>query len=211
MTRDEIIENDLIGEIRFFSDVDNHDFDADFIDDKYKNHLSVPKEFSDCNKLFLSSAFKSISENCKAILEIGICRNQDESSTYCFLNNKNSDTFYFGVDLEDKSFLDNESENIFTLKENSSNIDKIMEFVNSKGIEKFDFIFIDGWHSINQVLDDWRFTEFLADGGIVGFHDTNHHPGPKTFVNALDPNKFIIKKHCSFPLIDWGIAFVKRK
>jgi hypothetical protein len=211
MTVDEIIENDLVGEIRFFSEVDNHDFDANFIDEKYRNFLSINKEFSNCNNLYLTSYFNSMKDNCKAILEIGICRNQDESSTYCFLNNKNSDTYYFGIDLDDKSFLDNESENVFTMRENSSNIEKIMRFVNSKGVEKFDFIFIDGWHSINQVLNDWKFTEFLDEGGIVGFHDTNHHPGPKTFVNALDPNKFTINKHCSFPLIDWGIAFVKRK
>ena len=66
------------------------------------------------------------------------------------------------------------------------------------GEDSFDFIFIDGWHSINQVLDDWKFTEFLAEGGIVGFHDTNTHPGPMLFVDNLNPDKYIVERKKTF-------------
>jgi predicted O-methyltransferase YrrM len=86
-----------------------------------------------------------------------------------------------------------------------------MEFVNSKGVDKFDFIFIDGWHSVNQVLDDWKFTEFLADGGVVGFHDTNVHPGPMLFIDHLNTEKYNVEKCCTTWLTDYGISFVTRK
>ena len=76
---------------------------------------------------------------------------------------------------------------------------------------KVDFLFIDGWHSINQVLDDWKFTEFLADGGVVGFHDTNCHPGPMLFVDNLNPDKYDIEKCCTTWMVDYGISFVSRK
>ena len=98
-----------------------------------------------------------------------------------------------------------------SLTKKTSNTKEIMSFVKSKGVEKFDFIFIDGWHSINQVLDDWKFTEFLADEGIVGFHDTNCHPGPLLFVDNLNPEKYNIEKKCTTYIVDYGISFVSKK
>jgi predicted O-methyltransferase YrrM len=74
---------------------------------------------------------------------------------------------------------------------------------------KFDFIFIDGWHSINQVLRDWEYTNLLSDNGVVGFHDVSCHPGPKAFINALDATKWEILKNCCPK--DWGVAFARKR
>ena len=217
MTKDDIVKNDLIKEIRTFTEADDHDYDEYFFNLKHPGMLPWGKtygkkvELSDWNKSQLEIYFNKVSSKAKAILEIGVCRNEDKSSTWTFINNKNPDACYFGVDIEDKSFLDDESNNVFTMKTSSSNINEIMSFVRSKGVEKFDFIFIDGWHSINQVLDDWRFTQFLNDGGIVGLHDTNCHPGPMLFVDNLDTNKFNVDKKCTTWLVDYGISFVSRK
>jgi dTDP-glucose pyrophosphorylase len=213
--RQNIVENDLLKEIRTFTEDDDKDWDLSVFSKKIPGIIPFPKsqnkiEFSDWNRSQLTQYLKKISSHAKAILEIGVCRN-GKSSTWCFLDNKNKDTFYFGIDLDDKSFLDSEEENIYTLKTSSSNINEIMSFVKSKGIEKFDFIFIDGWHSVNQVLDDWKFAEFLADGGIVGFHDTNHHPGPMLFIDNLNPDKYIIEKKCTTFITDYGISFVSKK
>lgn len=214
MTRDEIIQNDLISEIRTFTDVDDQELNLNFFikkhDMRFYPQLTVPTEFSDCNKSQLIKYFKKVAPHAKAILEIGVHRNGGDSSTWCFLNYKNKETFYFGIDIVDKSFLNDEENNIYTLQENSSNTEKIMNFVKSTGVEKFDFIFIDGYHSINQVLDDWKFTEYLAEGGIVGFHDTNMHTGSMLFVDHLNPAKYNIEKCCKTWMLDWGISFVSR-
>lgn len=216
MTRDYIVKNHLVKEIRTFNETDDLDYDLTYYHNKFPGISLDLKhtqkfEFSDWNRSQLKFNFDKVVSDAKAILEIGVCRNDGKSSTWVFLNSKNKDTFYFGVDIEDKSFLDNESENVFTLKTSSSNTEEIMSFVKSKGIDKFDFIFIDGWHSINQVLDDWKFVEFLAPNGIIGFHDTNIHPGPLLFVDNLDPEKFNVEKKCTTYLVDFGISFVTVK
>lgn len=165
-------------------------------------------EFTVENRNALTDYFLKTKDNCRAILEIGVCRNHDQSSTWSFLNNKNDETKYFGIDLDSKSFLNNENKNIFTIQGNSSDIEKNMEIIKSKGVTEFDFIFIDGWHSINQVLIDWEYTKWLSLTGIVGFHDTNGHPGPKFFIESIDTNKWNVDRLC---LDDYGISFVWRK
>lgn len=216
MTNDEIVKNDLVRDIRTFSNIDDEDYYEDIFRMKHPGMLPWPRggvkiEFSEWNRSQLIKHFTKVAPHAKAILEIGVHRNGGDSSTWCFLNYKNKDTYYFGIDIVDKSFLDDKENNIYTLQENSSYTEKIMKFVRSTGVEKFDFIFIDGKHSINQVLDDWKFTEYLAEGGIVGFHDTNCHPGPLLFVDNLNPDKYNVERCCETWLVDYGISFVSRK
>ena len=197
------IENDLNFDIRSDGSIDDEDI--------YDGGEIKPFEMSDCNLFNLKQEFLSLksSKKIKAIFEIGICRNKFRSSCFSYLENKDNDTYYFGVDIEDKSFLDNHAKNIYTIRNNSSNIEEIMNFINGFGVYEFDFIFIDGDHTLNQVLYDWRFTQFLSNNGVVGLHDTNFHRGPKIFVDNLDTNKFIIDKLCLDPS-DWGITFIRK-
>lgn len=201
---DKVVKTHLIKDIRFFNASD--DSDAPFY-----YPPSIEKEFSSLNKISLTENFLSIKDKCKAILEIGVHRNGTDSSTNVFLDNKNDDTFYFGVDLEDKSYLANEVKNVFTIMNDSSNLEEIMDFVRSKNVDSFDFIFIDGLHSINQVLKDWRFTDFLSSHGIVGLHDTNSHPGPFLFAKNVNLEKWFIDKRCTNITTDWGISFLRKK
>lgn len=201
---DSIVEKHLVKEIRSFDARD--DSDAPFF-----NSFFVNKEFSTLNKIALKKKFLSIKNECKSILEIGIHRNNNDSSTMVFLDNKNDNTFYFGIDIEDKSYLDNAEKNIYTIKTDSTNLEEIMQFVNSKNVFHFDFIFIDGWHSINQVLKDWRFTDYLSNIGIVGLHDTNSHPGPYLVTENINDNIWELNKQCTTRLSDWGISFLTKK
>jgi len=192
-------QEDLTRNIRFGDERDDRDYPV-------SGRYTGP-EFSECNRERLIESFLEIRDECKVIVEIGVHRNGEESSTHCFLKNKNKDTLYLGVDIEDKSFLVDDKKNIYTIQSNSSNYDRVIAYLNEKGHNSIDYLFIDGWHSINQVYDDWEYTKILSKKGIVGFHDTNHHPGPSLFIQNLDRKKWAVNGGCGY---DWGIAFVKR-
>lgn len=201
ITIDQIIQRDLLKEIRTFTAYDDADWDADCPG-------NIIYEISDCNRASFKEAFYSIKNACTSILEIGVCNNDKNSLSHILIDEKRDDAYYFGVDIKDKTFLNNHEKNVYTIQSDSADIEKIMSFVNSKGVNHFDFIFIDGWHSINHVLKEWRFTEYLSNFGIVCLHDTNFHPGPKAFVNALNPERYILSKKCT-EKDDWGISFIK--
>lgn len=198
-------EEDLLKDIRTHTEYDDYDQDEYRTNQHQYNHAEV----TDCNRENLLQQFNKVRENAKAILEIGIGRNADQSFAYVFFNNKKKDTFYVGIDIEDRSFLNNPQENIYTIVGDSSDYEKNSVLFKAIGVQKFDFIFIDGWHSINQVLKDWEYTNLLADGGIVGFHDTTCHPGPYNFITNLDPEKWdVIENACPE---DWGVGFARKK
>jgi hypothetical protein len=166
-------------------------------------------EVSLCNLEQLKNQFMRVRDRCRAIIEIGVHRNDERSQTHVFLNNKLPETKYFGIDIVDKSFLNDPSKNIFTIQSDSSHTDKIWEWIQSHGVTELDFIYIDGYHSINQVKRDWEFTRYMSSYGIVGFHDTTCHPGPKEFVRVLDRNKWIVEENVCPD--DWGIGFAWKK
>jgi hypothetical protein len=161
----------------------------------------------------LKEEFLKVRDNCRAILEIGISRelNGEENFTQIFLKNKKQETVYVGIDIDDKKYLNSVENNVHTIHAESSNYQGCTDYIKSIGVEQFDFIFIDGWHSINQVLDDWEYTNFLSKAGIVGLHDTNYHPGPKFFLDAIDTDKWHVVKNATNETKDWGIGFVRKK
>jgi len=146
--------NDLTKDIRFGDHRDDMDWnDGSFPEvDTWSIHVQRPvtgvgQTQSECNIDNLLKYFNSIKNDCKCIVEIGVDCNgnpTDMTSTKKLLLEKRPDTVYIGVDIEDKSYLNDEINNIFTIKIDSSNIDGVMEFVRSKNIESIDFLFIDG-------------------------------------------------------------------
>lgn len=166
-------------------------------------------EFTKENSDMLNNIFMQVKDGCPAILEIGVCRNDQASSTWTFLKNKNPETIYIGIDLDDKSFLNDPANNVYTIRASSSDFDANMEIIKSLGVTKFGFIFIDGWHSINQVLKDWEYTSILSSDGIVGFHDTSAHPGPVAFMQAINKDIWYVEENLCPE--DHGIGFVWKK
>lgn len=207
-------ESDLVKDIRTFTTFDDEDggvphplgYGHHYNDQGYAVY---PEEVTDCNRQSLLQQFMRVRNNAKAILEIGIGRNADKSFAYVFFNSKKKDTTYIGLDIDDRSFLNDTDKNIHTIRDDSSNYEQNLIRFGEIGVDKFDFIFIDGWHSINQVLRDWEYTNLLAEGGIVGFHDTSCHPGPNAFINSLDTKKWVVEKNMCPN--DWGIGFAWRK
>lgn len=189
---------------------DIRDFTVNDDNDDMTQRCSV--EVSDCNKNALLEQFLKVKDNCKAILEIGVCRNGEGSFTHIFLKNKRPETVYIGIDVNDKSFLDNPGQNIFTIQSDSSDYSKIIDFCKTKNVEEIDFLFIDGWHSINQVLKDWEYTNILSEKGIVGFHDTAYHFGPKRFVENINTDLWnVITNACNHTEDDYGIGFAWKR
>lgn len=215
-------EIDLVKDIRYndyrddldwnggeFPELSNRPIDVRHPDTGKSQTMSV------CNIENLKHQFNRVRNSCKCILEIGVDCNgtpTEMTSTSTFLRYKRQDTFYFGVDLDDKSYLNNPDRNIYTLQHDSSDIDYIMNFIRSKGITEIDFLFIDGWHSINQVMKEWEYTNWISKSGIVGFHDTSIHPGPHAFTKHLNRSKWeVLENTCSDYKNDWGIGFAWKK
>lgn len=192
---------DITRDIRTFSNFDDYD--------SARKWATV--EVSECNRQMLLAQFTRLKNSCKAILEIGIQRNGDSSFTQIFLGNKLKQTIYLGIDINDKSFLNNTNENIYTLQTNSSDYNKVVEYARSIGVNQFDFIFIDGDHSINQVLRDWEYTNLLSEKGIVGFHDTAYHYGPENFIKNLDLAKWEVIRNGCADENDYGVGFCWKK
>lgn len=168
-------------------------------------------EVTDQNRAYLRERFLRVKNNCPAILEIGVNRetNGEKTSTGILLTNKNPDTIYIGIDIDDKSSLDDPVNNVFTICSSSMDVENNLEKIRKLGIKEFGFIFIDGWHSINAVLTEWEYTRMLSPNGIVGFHDTSCHPGPYHFLNNMNTDIWQVEPNLCPQ--DHGIGFAQRK
>lgn len=215
-------QQDLVQDIRFHDERDdldgNHGKFPEVPDRAFsvKHPITgIDQTMSKCNIDAIIEHFSKVKNTCKCILEIGVDCNgtpTEMTSTRTLLDNKLPNTVYVGVDIEDKSYLDDVEKNIYTLKTTSSNISEVMKFLNSLGITEIDFLFIDGWHSINQVLTEWEYTAFLSSTGIVGFHDTSIHPGPSMFVKYLNREHWhVVENACAIHSNDYGIGFAWHK
>jgi len=151
-------------------------------------------------------------KNKLVIVEIGVCRNPYElSSTSIFLDNKRDTDIYIGIDINDKSHLDNLEKYIYTICSLSENIEFVFEKIKEIGINEIDILMIDGYHSINQVYIEWEnYTKILASNGIVIIHDTNAHPGPYFLVKSIDTTLYDVYKYLS-DVVDWGISVAIKK
>lgn len=172
------------------------------------------QEFSvDNQEVVKNHLLKAIQKKEKlVIVEIGVNRNGYEvSSTSIFLKYKRNDDIYIGIDIVDKSSLNDNSKNIFTICSPSQNTDLIYSKLKEFGVEEIDILMIDGYHSINQVYFEWEnYTNLLSSMGIVIMHDTNSHPGPYFLLNSIDTTQYDVYKYLS-DVVDWGIGVAVRK
>jgi hypothetical protein len=172
------------------------------------------QEFSIDNQAILSKHFNDLllRKDKINIVEIGVNRNPyNISSTSIFLDGKRKDDIYVGIDIEDKSFLNDVNNNVFTIKSPSQNISNIFNKLNDYGIGEIDLLMIDGWHSINQIYLEWCFyTKLLSENGIVVIHDTNAHLGPYFLVKSIDTDIYDVYKYVN-DVQDYGISVAIKK
>lgn len=171
-----------------------------------RKDLSHGPHFSECVRDNFKELFNKT--KAKSILEIGVDRERD-SSTDILLTEKSDDCVYLGVDIRDVSYLDDEGKNIHTIRTSSMNKENVYSKMEQLKIKQFDFIFIDGWHSIDTVLYEWEnyVIPFLSKKGIALFHDVNTHPGPFFLFEAIDKEIFNVEKFCD----DFGLGLVSYK
>ena len=173
----------------------------------------------DNQELILKYLTNKIREKDKInIVEIGVNSinskiNDDDfntTSTSIFLTNKRNTDMYLGIDINDKSALNNSEKNIYTIATPSEDCEKVFKYMNDIKMENIDILFIDGLHSINQVYKEWRYTQKLADKGVVIFHDTNSHPGPYFILKSIDTNMYSVYKYFN-DIVDFGIGVAVKK
>ena len=161
----------------------------------------ISTEISDANKEALDDIIRKV--NVKNVIEIGIARNNARSFTTQLLYAKKG--IYCGIDIEDKTFLNDSLNRVYTIRANSHDQSTIRSYLNTIGLKKCSVLFIDGWHSVNTVINDWKYTDLLDDNGVVIFHDTNYHPGPHLIIEAIDRSMYRVVKYCDGGF-DWGIS-----
>lgn len=186
---------------------------------KFLNDLSfypgeervVHDQFSERNHMILSKYFEPMMDSARAILEIGVCDSGDYASMQTLIAMKHPDCVFLGIDVKDKTVIADPVKNIYTMKINSSETEKVMKRLEAlTWHRKIDFLHIDGWHSVNQILRDWKYAEFLSPDGVIAVHDTNCHPGPVELFKALDPDIFEGKTFFHEHDNDWGIGIIKK-
>lgn len=166
-------------------------------------------EVTDCNLEVVRSVIKELGSDLKAAMEIGVNRNGERSMSRVIMDERPVDSFYLGVDLDDKSYLDDPAANTWTLRANSHDQEAVRGFIRSKGIKQLDLLFIDGWHSVNTCVNDWLYADLLTPHGIVLLHDTNSHPGPIGLFEAINEDLYDKQRYCLEN--DFGIAVVRKK
>jgi len=160
-------------------------------------------EFSLSNHSALQEAINACVPSPRYFLEIGVCRNGDSSSTTTIVKNIPSNGIFLGVDLDPKEA--SPSKNFYFIQANSRDYTTVVDYLSSLGVTYLDFIHIDAIHSINQVLYDWEYTKLLRKGGVVGFHDVTAHPGPNSFIKALNTDKWhVVENLCPQ---DYGFGY----
>lgn len=169
------------------------------------------RHFSDLDHEALIYAYNKLITPPKLIVEIGVDRSEDYtlSSTSTLLRLKPKECVYIGIDIESKQHLNNPSENIFTIQVDSADKNKLYEYMSALGLSEIDFMFVDGWHSINQVLVEWTYWERMSKNAVMAFHDTNCHFGPVAVLDAIDTKIFSVE-YFGRGEADWGVGVVQR-
>lgn len=170
-----------------------------------------PFHFTPLDHEALTYAYGKLTSPPKLIVEIGVNRSEsyEVSSTSTLLKLKPAECMYIGMDLDDKSSINSIEKNIFTLRCDSADYQMLYKMMEWYGHEEIDFMFVDGWHSVNQVIKEWKYWEKMIGNGVMAFHDTNYHPGPVALLDAIDTDIFSVEWFGRGES-DWGVGVVQR-
>jgi len=182
------------------------------------SHPHWREHFDSVTNAFFEKEVLSMEDNLNSYLEVGMSRFLSgdpgieqltgTSSTEIINRLKKKSCTYIGIDINEH-FLSVKSpeENRHVYLGDSGNKSFIDNIMKERGLTELDFIFLDGWHSVGKILEEWEWvTQYLRVGGIVGFHDICYHPGPHLLWRALNETCFE-KRELNY---HWGIGFATR-
>lgn len=200
--------NTIIYGLKFFPSLEPHCSD----DQDYPNWGShaAPEEVSECNLAVVTTVMDKLGPACQNIMEIGVHRNGTRSMSSILFSKRPKSGKYLGVDLDDKSYLNDPSCGIYTIQSNSHDQFAVRQKLVDIGINKLDLLFIDGWHSVNTCVNDWMYADLLSDHGVVILHDTNAHPGCVALYEAVNESLFDKTRLC-LGIDDHGISVFKKR
>ena len=96
------------------------------------------------------------------------------------------------------------------MQENSRNINRVIGRLKTLGVMEIDMLMIDGNHSVEMALNDWKYMKHLSKHGVVVIHDTSVHPGSSVLFDAIDKGMFNKRKYFSQLVDDWGIGVARK-
>ena len=170
--------------------------------------------FTAANAKILRDVMAKHREDVHCIMEIGVSRDGPGCTTDIFFEMKLPSCVYLGVDIADKKHIDDPAQNIHTMQTSSYERDdillKLKQLWQESGRKGIDLLFIDGDHSVNTMINDWRFAEYVNEGGFILVHDTNVHPGPVVVFDAINEALFAKERFCVYEQ-DWGIAVIRKR
>jgi cephalosporin hydroxylase len=193
--------------IQFSESFQVEDRDAD-ADEKTK-YCTVEWSASNHSKLAELIQEKMAQKSNLNVLEIGVDRNAGDSSTKCFKSNLRHEDKYLGVDIADRRHIV-EGNRINFIQTDAKDYQKVLEKLTSLNMLPIDILFIDGWHSLNQVLAELEYVQHMNDDGIVILHDTNGHPGPREVIRCIDKKEWDVRNHCPQEN-DYGLSSIRAK
>ena len=175
--------------LSYFPKLIDYSMDADAAPCADSFYGNPQNEVSDAEKNELEKIVKTFRDRPINIVEIGINRNGARSFTHTLLD-KHTDSKYLGIDIDDRTSLNNPTSNIHTLRTDSINQELVRNTLKSLGMDNLSILFIDGWHSVNMCINDWKYSDLVVPGGYVIFHDVHMHPGPNVLMDAIDQTKY---------------------
>lgn len=164
--------------------------------------------------------------NSKCVLEIGVAwkKNTEKQKVNWNINKNDSEfkgtstglflahsCYYFGIDMYDRDFSKYFSPSKYFIQTDSRNIEFVMNHLRKRNIFEIDLLMIDGHHSVNMVINDWQYSKYLSQRGVIIIHDTNVHPGGYVVFDAIDETLFIKTKYFQNDKDTFGLALVTRR
>lgn len=170
--------------------------------------LSFPRR----DREIIKREIDNLGDSLICAVEIGVTNSQYEvSSAKIVIDNMPKGAKYIGIDKVDRSSKLKGNSNVYFLRTDSSDIETVREYLDKLEVDSIDYLFIDGKHSVNQVVDDWRYAELVQDNGVILLHDTTLHPGPYTLFDAIDESIFEKEKYFVNVKESYGISVIRKK
>jgi len=198
---------DLWG-LKYSPVLENYDMDRDlpkrgFPGKALRNpYIGIQK----CDKHVIRDEIAKLGDKLKFVLEIGVSNLKKRGSTWAILEAKPKEAAYLGVDLHGNFSWVHQYENseYINCESDSEDVETLIKESGS-----IDLYFIDGWHSVNQVMKEWKWVKYLSEHGVIIFHDISQHPGPMLIFDAIDEELFEKEKYEHIGTL--GLGVVRRK